>query len=254
MALFSRRESRSVPTAATWSLPQEKATARQESYLLVIAIITIVLWQVPLGQLVLYPFSLLATWFHEMGHGLTSMALGARFDELVIFPNGSGYALSSWPGEPPRLSRALTAAVGLLGPSVAGSLLIVGSRSPAATRLLLAALGLILALSTIIWVRSLAGWIVLPTFAAICVGVAIWGSRKAQRFAIELLGVQAAISLWRDLGYLFSDGGYVAGEFITSDTGAIEEALLLPYWVWGGLITATAVAIILGALRVASRR
>ena len=222
--------------------------------MLVIAIITVVLWQVPFGQLVLYPFSLLATWFHEMGHGLTSMALGARFDELVIFPNGSGYALSSWPGEPSRISRALTAAVGLLGPSVAGSLLIVGSRSRAATRVLLTGLGIVLAISTIVWVRSLAGWIVLPAFAASCVAVALWGSRKSQRFTVELLGVQAAISLWRDLGYLFSDGAYVGGEFITSDTGAIEEALLLPYWAWGGLITATAVAIILAALRIASRR
>ena len=253
MALFSRRK-KPASLGSTWSLPEERATSQQESYLLVIAVITVVLWQMPFGQLVLYPFSLLATWFHEMGHGLTSMALGARFDELVIFPNGSGYALSSWPGEPSRLSRALTAAVGLLGPSIAGSLLIVGSRSPVSTRILLTALGLILALSTIIWVRSLAGWIVLPAFAAICVAVAIWGNRKSQRFAIELLGVQAAISLWRDLGYLFSDGGYVGGEFITSDTGAIEEALLLPYWMWGGLITATAVAIIFGALRVASRR
>ena len=37
---------------------------------------TVALWQVPYGDTLLYPFTLLATWFHEMGHGLASMLLG----------------------------------------------------------------------------------------------------------------------------------------------------------------------------------
>ncbi|MEY4952853.1 MAG: hypothetical protein RL299_1277, partial [Pseudomonadota bacterium] len=37
--------------------------------LLGIALASILAWQTALGSLVLYPFTILATWFHEMGHG-----------------------------------------------------------------------------------------------------------------------------------------------------------------------------------------
>ena len=131
--------------------------------------------------------------------------------------------------------------------------MIVGSRSKAATRWLLAGLGVALALSTLIWVRSLAGWIVLPSFAVITLLVAASKKERLQRFTIELLGVQAAISVWRDVRYLFSDGGFVRARYAPSDTAAIEDALLLPYWVWGGLITVGIVGMIWWALRFAVR-
>jgi hypothetical protein len=61
------------------------------------AIATIALWQVPGGNYILYPFTILATWFHEMAHGLMAFLLGGKFDRLIIFPNGSGIAYYSGP-------------------------------------------------------------------------------------------------------------------------------------------------------------
>ncbi|XDE62872.1 M50 family metallopeptidase [Arthrospira platensis BEA 1257B] len=63
--------------------------------LVVAAIATIILWQFYWGNYVLYPFSILATWFHEMGHGLTAILLGGNFHKLLLFPNGSGLAYNS---------------------------------------------------------------------------------------------------------------------------------------------------------------
>lgn len=253
MTLFTRRKTKSV-TPATWGLASARHSTRQESYLLAIALATVVLWQLPFGQTLLYPFTLLAIWFHEMGHGLASMLLGARFEQLVLFAEGSGYAQSSWPADTPGLFHALTAAAGLLGPSLVGAALIMASRTSRATRVALWLLGLALVLSTVIWVRSLAGWIVLPTFAMAVLAIAARGSPGLQRLSVEFLGVQAAISIWRDIHYLFSDGGYVDGQPVVSDTGAIADILLLPYWFWGGLITMTIAAILWGALRYAAAR
>jgi hypothetical protein len=136
---------------------------RQRVALLVaIALASIALWQTALGSLLLYPFTILATWFHEMGHGIAAMFTGRGFERLLIFADGSGLALSLGPADGYGVTDALIAASGPLGPAIAGALLIVSSRSPAATQGALAARGVALVVSTLIWVRSPTGWLVLP--------------------------------------------------------------------------------------------
>lgn len=40
---------------------------RRAGLLLAIALISVGMWQTQIGSLILYPFTLLATWLHEMG-------------------------------------------------------------------------------------------------------------------------------------------------------------------------------------------
>ncbi|HEX8626354.1 MAG TPA: M50 family metallopeptidase [Allosphingosinicella sp.] len=219
-----------------------------------IALGSILLWQTALGSLLLYPFTILATWFHEMGHGIAAMLAGRGFERLLIFADGSGVALSMGPANGYRLTDALIAASGPLGPAIAGALLIVASRSPAATRSALAVLGVALVVSTLIWVRSPTGWLVLPALGIAIAALALRGSVPLRRFVIQLLGVQAAISAWQQFDYLFSPGGNVGGRLHRSDTGAIADVLLLPYWFWGAAISATILALLWWSFRLAFRR
>ncbi len=228
-----------------------KSVQREQSYIVAFAVLTILAWQTAIGTLALMPFTLLATWFHEIAHGLTALLFGAQFERLVIYANGSGFA--EYSGSLGRIGQATVAAAGLLGPSIAGSLMIVATRSRRATRLVLLGLAVALAVTTLIWVRSLAGWIVLPAFAAAAFYIARSARPKLQRVSLEFLGVQGAVSVWQDLGYMFSDGAMVGGHYSRSDTGAIADALLLPYWVWGVLVTAAIVAMVGTSLRYASR-
>jgi hypothetical protein len=251
-ALFNKRNRKSIQPAK-FALPVASTAKKTRSYLVAIAVGTVLLWQVPLGRTLLYPFTLLATWFHEMGHGLMSMLLGAGFERLVIYSDGSGYAQSSWSAGSWGIAHALTAAAGLLGPSLAGAAMIVASRSERATRVALVALAAVLALSTLIWVRSWIGWVVLPGFAFGIAAVAASKRVALRRFVIELLGVQAAISVWRDVGYLFSEGARVGGRSGPSDTQAIADVLILPYWFWGGAISAAIAFLLWKALGIASR-
>lgn len=224
---------------------------REQTYILAFAALTIAAWQTQIGTMALMPFTLLSTWWHEMAHGLTAAMLGADFQRLVIFANGSGYAESS--GNLFAIGQALVSAAGLLGPSIAGSLMIVASRSRRATRFALFGLGVALLVTTLIWVRSLVGWIVLPLFAVAVLAIAMRGSEKWQRIAVEFLGVQGAVSVYQDFDYLFSPGGVVGGHAALSDTGRIADALFLPYWFWGGAITVAIVAMVWKALQIASR-
>ena len=81
----------------------------------------LVLPHIPFGSTVLYPFMILGTWFHEMGHGLAAMAMGFDFDRLVLLPNGSGYAQYFFPDDASRLTHAVVAAAGPIGPAIIGS-------------------------------------------------------------------------------------------------------------------------------------
>lgn len=219
-----------------------------------IALASILLWQTALGSLLLYPFTILATWFHEMGHGIAAMLTGRGFERLLIYADGSGFAQSLRPADGYGITDALVAASGPLGPAIAGALLIVSSRSPTATRNALAVLGAALILSTLIWVRSLTGWLVLPALGIAIGLLALRGSQRLQSFVIQLLGVQACISVWQQFDYLFSPGGSVGGQLQRSDTGAIADVLLLPFWFWGAAISAAILALLWWSFTLAFRR
>jgi hypothetical protein len=219
-------------------------------WLIVAAVATVVLWQVPGGNYMLYPFTILATWFHEMAHGVMALLLGGRFTKLLVYADGSGVAYYMGPLFLQPIGNALVAAAGPLGPPLAGAALILTSRSTRATSVALYILGGILMFSTLVWVRSLFGLIAVPVLGLIVLAVAAKGSESVRSFAVQFLGVQACVSTYRQIDYLFS---YSACPLGLSDTAQIQQALLLPYWFWGALIAVASVAILAMSLRVAYR-
>jgi hypothetical protein len=220
------------------------------TWLLAAAIATIVLWQVPAGDYILYPFTILATWFHEMGHGLMALLLGGQFRQLQIFGNGSGVATYAIPLSLKPIGPALIAAAGPMGPPIAGAALILASRSFKLASLSLKILGAVLLISTLIWVRSLFGIVAIPLLGLIILGIALKAPRWVQGFTVQFLGVQACVSTYHQLDYLFS---YNAGPLGLSDTAQIQQQLLLPYWFWGGLMAIASLVILVQSLRIAYR-
>lgn len=228
------------------SFPRPQSQSEQVGRLIIAAALVLFLPQLPLGNYLLYPFAILTTWFHEMGHGLTALLLGWQFDRLILFPDGSGVAESYTLGEPGRLSQALVGAGGPLGPVVVGALLILASARHTLWRPALYTLAAAIALSVVIWVRSATGLIVLPLVGALIALIAWRASDGPARFALQFLGVLAGFSMFRDWHYLFTESAVIAGRPILSDTGVIEQALFLPHWIWAILLTALS-GLILGA-------
>ena len=206
--------------------------AEQVGRLIMAGVLVVFLPNLPFGQYILYPLTILTTWFHEMGHGLTGMLLGYDFERLIIYASGSGVAESSYLGRPSALANAAVSAGGPLAPSVIGSLLILASSRERFWRPALAMLAGVIVLSVLIWVRSLVGVIVLPLVAATLAAIAWKAKSSLARFTLQFLGLLAALSMFRDWDYLFSQSAVIGGQPMLSDTGAIEQALWLPYWMW----------------------
>jgi len=217
------------------------------------AIATVVLWQIPGGDYILYPFTILATWFHEMGHGLAAQLLGGNFLKLLIFENGSGVAFHNGALFFGSLGQAIVAAAGPMGPPIAGSALILASRRFQTSHWSLIVLGSLLLLSTLIWVRSLFGWFAIPLLGILILGIGLRTPHWVQGFTVQFLGVQACVSTYHQLDYLFMSQAVVGGQLNYSDSSQIAQNLFLPYWFWGALMALASLLLLVQSLRIAYR-
>ena len=227
-------------------LVEPGSQAEQVGRLLIAGVIVIALPALPFGNYLIYPFVILTTWFHEMGHGLTALLMGQDFDRLMIFANGSGVAESYVASDASVFTHAAIAAGGPLGPSIAGAALIMASAHRKLWRPALWAVAAAIFASTMIYVRSPVGYAVLPLVGATLALIAWRASDGLTRFTLQFLGVIAAMSMLSDFDYLFTEQAVIAGTPMLSDTGQIEAALALPHWVWAILLTLTS-AVMVGA-------
>lgn len=228
------------------SLVQPGSQAEQVGRLLIAVALVVWLPAFPLGEYIVYPFYLLNTWFHEMGHGLTALVMGQHFEQLVINADGSGVAESYVSADTPAIVNAAIAAGGPMAPSIVGSLLIVASAHPKAWRPVLVALALAIFASVYFYVAGQVGRIALPLVGALMLLIAWRASDTLTRFSLQFLGVLAAMGMLQDWDYLFSEQGSVGGQMMTSDTGQIEASLWLPHWFWAAAIIVVS-AVMIGA-------
>lgn len=224
---------------------------RLRSYFLGAAALSLVLHLIqPWGRYALYPFALLSTWAHEMGHGLAALLLGGRFDHLELRPDLGGTAYHSIGG----LARPLVAMAGLLGPALAGGAIIaLGSRSERTARRALLGLAVVALLSTVVWVRPLVsfGFVAMLVVGGLLLGAALSKKPALELFLVQLVGIQLCLGSLADFDYMFSAGFVREGQPMQSDTATMAEHWLLPYWVWGALVAGLSLLILAGAFWVA---
>jgi hypothetical protein len=209
------------------------------------------LWQLPYGAQALYPLTLLATFAHEMGHGLTALAVGASFDEMLMHADGSGMAV--WHGNPGRMATALIAAGGLVGPTLAGVGLLLLSRSPRFARAALVLVAVALLTVVALWARNAFG---IGFLLAWALGLGLAAKvlpDGAAAFLLHLIALTLCLSWLTDLDYMFSNQAIVNGVALPSDSAAMAAALWLPYWFWGGVVAAFSLGLLLSAIGFASR-
>ena len=214
---------------------------QSRSLLILSTLAVVVIWQVPYGRQLLYPLTLLATYAHEMGHGITALLTGSEFDQLVLHADGSGMAM--WSGNPGRLATALIAAGGLAGPTFAGIGLLLVSRNPRHARTILACLAALIVATVVLWSRNAFGVLFLISVAATLGIAARMLPPAAAFFLLHFIAATLCLSWFNHLGYLFSAQAVVNGVTLPSDSSVIAQALWLPYWFWGGAVALFSMAV-----------
>ncbi len=60
-----------------------------------------------------------------------------------------------------------------------------------------------------------------------------------------LLAIQLSLSVFSRGDYLFTDVAETAGGTMPSDVARMAEALILPYWFWGGVVGLLSVLVLI---------
>jgi hypothetical protein len=113
-----------------------------------------------LGELLLYPITLLVTFLHEFGHAFGAIISGGSVKSLTVRSDGSGVT-HTFGGNP-----ALTLIGGYVGSALFGNLLFyIGARLDELHRVTLQFLAAIMAFAAIFWFQSVNSTVILLIFA-----------------------------------------------------------------------------------------
>lgn len=231
---------------------------RVEHRVLAIALLaSLVLWNLPFGGLLLYPFKLIGTWIHELSHGLLMIATGAGFDHMYVYRDTSGLAY-------PRdnvgaLGSALIAAAGYMGTPLWGALLLATARTARAARIALLVLATALGITALAVLANAFGAWALGACALGFATVAAVVPPRGRVIVVQFVGAQMCIDAVLDVRVLFRPSQVVDGVVArTSDAHNMARLTLgttddWAVWLWVSAWLVWALLVLYVALRLGQR-
>lgn len=227
-------------------------SVRQTLLFIGLAGLTIVLIAfVPWFNALNYPFRLLLTTVHELGHGVAALLTGGQFLRFVIEPNGAGlaYTAGGW--------RFVIIPAGYLGVAIFGAGLILLGRNYRTSRLVMGGLGIAMILLTLrygvpsIFSIQMTSGLLTTTSGLIFGGLFLWTAIKAPPglliYLVHVVAIQATFTAFSDLATVI---GLSTRFFDTQANDAQSMALLtgLPAVVWAVTWAVIALILLVGAI------
>lgn len=218
---------------------------------------SLLLWELPFGGFVLYPFKLLATWLHELSHGLAMILTGAGFDYVLIYRDTSGLAYAQRGVGP--IGSGIIAAAGYMGTPLWGAVLLVATpTAQSAKRALLVLAALLVASAFVVVARlpddAFGPWAI-GTFGA---GVAVCALVLPDRWRLAIahfIAAQACVNALLDIRVLLRPSQVVGGQFAgRSDAHNMAYATFgttdqWAVWTWAAIWLVWSLAVLYVALR-----
>jgi hypothetical protein len=214
-----------------------KATTRELVVPILVAIVALLFWD----TILVYPLRLFVVFLHEISHGLAAVATGGRIVriELTSAEGGACVTQGGW--------RFVVLNAGYLGSLAWGVLFLLLAGRTKRDREIVAGIGAFLVVVTLLYVRTLFGFAYGLVFGAALVLVA-W---KLPSWSDTLLKTIGVVSCLYGVWDVFSDVFFRSAR--GSDAGALGRLTGIPAVVWGALWVVLDVAVVVMALRVATR-
>lgn len=222
---------------------------------------SLLLWNLPGGSYAVYPFKLLATWLHEMTHGLAMMITGAGLDRVLVYRDTSGLAYAQTSVD--AIGSAAIAASGYMGTALWGALLLVVTPDARRARWALIVLAVLLGLTAITVVAPANG----DTFgqwAVAGMGVAIAACAllpaRWRLLVAHFIAAQSCINALLDIRVLLRPSQVVNGISVTiSDAHQMASMTFgttetWAVWTWAIAWLVWSLVVLYVALRLMNRR
>ncbi len=211
-------------------------------------VVSLFLWNMPYGFYALYPFKLLATWVHETCHGIAMLVTGAGFSHMEIFPDTSGLAHAS--RGVGLVGQAIIAAAGYMGTPAVGGMLLVAGQSRQNAKRVLCGIGILLFLSSLLFVTNDFGRIAIVATAGVCLVLAIASPPVVSLFVVNLFAAQACINAILDIRVLFRANLIVNGKAMgNSDAHNMAGATFGSPFVWASVWLAWSITLLILTFR-----
>lgn len=177
-------------------------------------------WQMP----IVVPLKILVVLLHEMSHALAAWLTGGSVEQISISAQQGGFAVT----RSGNLFAILSA--GYLGSLILGAALLMVALRSTADRAVTAALGAIMLLVTLLYVRDLFAVVFCVVAGLVLLGMARFLGHTANDMALRVIGLTSLIYVPYDI---FDDT--IARSTLGSDTYMLAEAFGGTAMIWGGI-------------------
>jgi hypothetical protein len=205
-----------------------------------IAAAVLLLWRTP----VIWPLKVLVVFFHELSHGLAAIATGGAVERIEVVAAQGGLCLTRGG------SAFVTLSAGYLGSLLWGAAALLAAARSRRDRGLTTALGAVVVLATVLWVRPLFSFGFGFHLAAglVLIAVGAWLPEAVCDIVLKVFGVASCLYVVPDI---WSDT--IARSGLRSDARMLAELTGIPTVLWGAFWIAAALAIIAFAAATAAR-
>jgi Peptidase M50B-like len=220
-------------------------------------LVSLFLWNLPFGGVLLYPFKLLATWMHELSHAVLMELTGVGFDRMVIYQDSSGMAYTA--SHIGRFGRPFIAAAGYMGTPLVGGVLLVLTTTPRRARWLLIAMGATLAFTALAIIENEFGRKAIGATGLAFLGVGAVMPAQLRMWAMQFVAAQACVHALLDIRVLFRAVQIVGGKpAAMSDAHTMAASTLgstdrWAVWLWASVWLLWSLAVCFVAVRMAAR-
>lgn len=202
--------------------------------LLAIIAVVFALWHTP----VVVPLKILVVFLHELSHAVAAWLTGGSVEQISISPEQGGFAITRGG------SRFAILSAGYLGSLVMGAVLLMLALRSTADRFVTAALGAVMLLVTVLYVRDLFAALFCVTAGLILLAMARFLGHAANDMVLRVIGLTSLIYVPYDI---FDDT--IARSSQPSDAHMLAQEFGGATLMWGGLWLFLSTAVIYWCLR-----
>lgn len=170
------------------------------------------------------PLKIIVVLLHELSHGLAALLTGGSIEQLTISPEQGGQALTRGG------SRFFTLTAGYLGSLLLGMGLLFAALRSKADRAVVAGLGLLLLLVSVLYLRGMFALLFCVGLAVVLLAMARWLDHRANDLVLRVIGLTSMIYVPFDI---FSDT--IARSHLRSDAWMMANEFGGTTMLWGGL-------------------
>jgi Peptidase M50B-like len=217
---------------------------------------SLLLWNLPFGGVLLYPFKLLATWLHELSHAFLMELTKVEFDHMVIYQDSSGMAYAA--GSSGGLARPFIAAAGYMGTPLVGGALLVLTRTPRRARWLLLLMAAAMGISALTVISNQFGRNSIAAIAIAFLFIGVAAPPSLRMWAMQFVAAQACVHALLDIRVLYRPVQIVGGRAAAmSDAHTMAAATMgttepWAVWLWASVWLLWSLAVCFFSVRVAA--